>query len=72
MSWKSRRFIKRRRNTHHHNLAQCRGGKNSDQNVFILDSNHHEAYHKLFGTRTFAEAAEVLRRMEILHLRRFK
>ena len=71
MSWKSRKFRMRHRKTKHHDLARsCKGG--GEENIYIIASEHHEAYHKLFGNRTFAEAAEVLRRMEILHLRRFK
>jgi hypothetical protein len=71
MSWCAKRFARRHKLTRHHNLARSRKGGDGD-NIYILASEHHEAYHKLFGTRTFAEAAEVLRRMEILHLRRFK
>ena len=68
MSWCAKRF---KRRTRHHNLPRSRKGGDGD-NIYILASEHHEAYHKLFGNRTFAEAAEVLRRMEVLHLRRFK
>ena len=61
-----------RRLTRHHNKPKCRGGKSDDRNIFWLTLEHHEAYHKLFGVRTFEEAADVLRRMQVLHNKEWK
>jgi hypothetical protein len=66
-----KRYIKRtKRNRHftkHHNRAVSRYGTNDQWNLYRLSAEHHQAFHKLFGNRTFAEAAEVLQRMEDIH-----
>ena len=53
--------------TRHHNLARARNGNYSEWNIYHLTASHHEAYHKLFGNRTFEEAAKVLLRMQETH-----
>lgn len=53
--------------TKHHNRARCRGGSFAPRNIFILTTEHHRAFHLLFGNRTFKEAAEVLLRLDELH-----
>ena len=57
----SRTFYKRsgKRNKHHI-LAKSRRGKRVEGNLINLDTNRHAAFHLLFGTRTFREAARVL------------
>jgi hypothetical protein len=72
MGWNKRvyhpkRPHKVRRFTRHHDRAKVRGGTFSPFNIFILTSEHHRAYHKLFGVRSFDEAARVLLRMQDLH-----
>jgi len=53
--------------TKHHDHAKSLGGTLDFFNIFMLSEKHHQAYHSLFGLRTFAEAAEVLNRMEKMH-----
>ena len=68
---RSRKHFHRRCNnkskTKHHNKAKSLGGAFSKENIFILTTEHHRAYHLLFGLRTFKEAAAVLLRMDALH-----
>lgn len=58
----------KRRRVNHHNRPRCRGGKNEPSNFVSLWKDgkleHEDAYHKLFGTRTLTEAAEVLLRLD--------
>jgi len=57
----SRTFYERAgRKNRHHVLAKHRGGTRKPSNLILLDENRHAAYHLLFGTRTFREAAAVL------------
>jgi hypothetical protein len=53
--------------TRHHDKARSLGGTYAPDNIFMLSVEHHRAYHRLFGLRTFAESARVLMRMEELH-----
>jgi len=46
----------------HHIKAKCRGGDRSAKNMILLDENKHAAFHLIFGTRTFREAAALLLR----------
>jgi len=63
--WKrARRFNK------HHILAVSRGGHKSPQNIIRMDENRHSAFHLLFGTRTFYEAAMLLLRADKMKKRR--
>jgi len=59
----NRTFLKRAgcRNKHHI-LAKSRHGVKKPSNLILLDENRHAAYHLLFGTRTFKEAAQLLLR----------
>jgi hypothetical protein len=43
------------------------GGDWNSENIFMLTPKHHQAFHTLFGLRTFKEAAKVLMRLEQLH-----
>jgi len=47
----------------HHNFAKCRGHNDSIQNLIIMDVRRHQAFHLLFGVRTFEEAARLLLRV---------
>ncbi len=58
---------KRKMLTRHHDKAKSLGGSWDSWNIYKLSADHHAAYHKLFGLRTFAQAAEVLKRMETMH-----
>ena len=58
---------KRKMLTRHHNKAKSLGGGYDNWNIYKLSPEHHQAYHKLFGLRTFDEAARVLLRMQELH-----
>ena len=53
--------------TRHHDKARSLGGTWDSWNIYKLSSEHHAAYHKLFGLRTFDEAAAVLLRMKEFH-----
>jgi hypothetical protein len=48
----------------HHNFAKCRGHNESINNIIIMDTRRHQAFHLLFGVRTFREAAILLLRVE--------
>lgn len=61
----NRTFLERKGRTNkHHVLAKKRKGKKIPKNLILLDENRHAAFHLLFGTRTFKEAAEVLLRAD--------
>lgn len=58
-----RKYRKRKgRKNKHHNVPKCRNGANTVENLINLDENRHDAFHLLFGTRTFVEAARILLR----------
>ena len=58
--FKKRKGIKNK----HHNVAKSRGGTGLSKNIVRLDENRHNAFHLLFGNRTFREASEVLLRAD--------
>lgn len=62
-----RKRNRRNRLTKHHDLPRSRGGGFNNHNIYLLTEEHHRMWHKLFGLRTFREAAEVLMRMERMH-----
>ena len=69
-----RRHKKRTRFTKHHNVAKHFGGrgngyKGSEDYFAMLDAEHHALFHKLFGLRTFREAAEALLRLDRIKIR---
>ena len=47
----------------HHDLAKCRNGCGGIQNLIIMDVRRHQAFHLLFGVRTFEESARLLLRV---------
>jgi hypothetical protein len=58
--------------TRHHNVAQHWGGRGngyrgSEDYLSMLTAEHHALFHKLFGLRTYREAAEVLLRLDKIH-----
>ena len=56
--------MKRKRFTKHHVLPKARKGNGDPWNLSELTHEHHTAFHKLFGLRTYKEAAIVLLRMD--------
>lgn len=46
----------------HHILAKSKNGKETIDNLILLDENRHAAYHLLFSNKTFKEAAKLLNR----------
>lgn len=55
--------------TKHHNVAQHFGGrgnghKGEDDYISMLTPEHHALFHKLFGLRTFKQAAQLLLRLD--------
>ena len=54
-------FLKRAgRRNRHHIKAKRKGGKCTPENLIMLDERRHAAFHLLFGTKTFREAAAIL------------
>lgn len=67
----NRTFLEKKgRVNKHHNLSKSRGGSRCLSNLISLDENRHAAFHLLFGTRTFKEAADVLLRADRMLKRR--
>lgn len=58
----SRKWHRGKRKNNHHIIPKSRGGTKTVENLIKLDENRHEAFHFLFGTRTFVEAAKILLR----------
>lgn len=58
---------KKKHLTRHHDKAKSLGGTYDSWNIYKLSAEHHAAYHKLFGLRTFDQAAAVLLRMQEFH-----
>lgn len=54
----------------HHYVPKSRGGTKHPRNGWNLDINRHNAFHDLFGLRTFEEAAELL--LEAQAIKRWK
>lgn len=67
VKYQKRHKPRRQKLTRHHNRAKSLGGKADSWNIYQLSWEHHSAYHKLFGLRSFDEAARVLLRMQELH-----
>jgi hypothetical protein len=67
---RANRWAKRRKkNTKHHNFAKHYGGhgdgyKGEEDYIAMLNPEHHALFHKLFGLRTFRQAAELLLRLD--------
>lgn len=44
----------------HHIVNRCKNGQNTPENIIILDTERHKAFHFLFGNMNFLEAAQLL------------
>lgn len=49
----------------HHRKCKSHGGTNAKRNISIVRSDHHEAYHLLFGNRNPKEVASFLNKIWI-------
>jgi hypothetical protein len=72
LSYQKRAKKRNRKLTRHHNVAQHFGGrgngyKGDEDYLAMLDAEHHQLFHKLFGLRTFRQAADVLLRLDQMH-----
>ena len=71
MSWCAKRFARQHKLTRHHNVAQSKHGnghgrKGNEDYLVMLSAEHHALFHKLFGTATLLEAADILVRLDRL------
>ena len=57
-----RRQMNERRNRHHL-IPRSRGGRDSYQNLLLIDMDRHEAWHRLWGNRTIEEVLCLLERV---------
>lgn len=65
MTSRKREFLERAGYTNlHHIRARSKGGKATPRNLFRWDERRHAAYHLIFGTLTFLQAAELLMRAD--------
>jgi len=53
---RSRKFI------NHHITNRTNGGKSTPENLLLFDSRREQAWHFLFGNKSFEEVAELLTR----------
>jgi len=53
---------KRKKLTRHHDHNTVRGGDNSPENIILLKSDKHDAWHLLFRNMSFLEIAKLLLR----------
>ena len=60
------RWQRSHRKNKHHIKNKCRGGQDDPQNIILLDTERHKAYHFLFGNLDFLEAASLLKRAQSL------
>ncbi len=68
---KGRRYQYRSRKfNEHHIKPKCKGGDSSEKNLIRMDINRHDAFHLLFGNRTFEGAARLLLRVSKIKERR--
>jgi hypothetical protein len=47
----------------HHLTPRSRGGKNTDDNLLLIDVEKHEYWHKIFGLKTLEETIALLIRL---------
>jgi len=66
MRQKKRTWKRSGRLNKHHIKNKCRGGGNEPENIILLDTERHKAFHFLFGNMSFAEAAQLLLRVNTL------
>jgi 5-methylcytosine-specific restriction endonuclease McrA len=68
--WWDKKFRKNNRyqkhhkgRNYHHLIPRSRGGENSSDNLLLIEIEKHEAWHKIFGTKTAEEALRLLERV---------
>lgn len=66
MRRKHRDWKRSRRLNRHHIKNKCKGGGNGPENIILLDTERHKAFHFLFGNMSFTEVAELLLRVDSL------
>ncbi len=47
----------------HHLTPRSRGGKDTDDNLLLIEIEKHEAWHKMFGIKTAKEVLALLERV---------
>lgn len=57
---KNRRWYRSGRFNKHHIINKCRNGQNTPENIILLDTERHRAFHLLFGNMDFLEVANLL------------
>lgn len=62
MSKKKHRWKRSGKRNKHHIVNKCRNGLNIPENIILLDTERHKAFHLLFGNMDFLEAANLLTR----------
>lgn len=63
---KRREWKRSGRLNRHHIKNKCKGGGNEPENIILLDTERHKAFHFLFGNMSFVEAAMLLLRVDAL------
>ena len=66
--WRKRNRMKKRKKHYegrnrHHLVPLSRNGSNHLQNLLLIDMEKHEAWHKLWGTKTIEEVLRLLARV---------
>lgn len=68
-----RKIDKRKSMNRHHLLNKCKGGKNQDWNIVLIDIEKHRYWHKIFKNLSLEEVIELLKRLKRLKdFQRFK
>ena len=58
----SSKWVRSGKFNRHHIINKCRGGQATTENLLILDTRRHEAWHLLFHNLSFEEVIELLKR----------
>lgn len=61
MSWKAKRYQDRNR---HHLTPRSRGGKNTPDNLLLINIEKHVYWHKIFKNKTLEEVIGILTRLQ--------
>ena len=62
----SKKWFRSRKFNRHHIKNKCKGGKATKQNLLIMDTERHKAWHFLFQNMSFTEVAALLTRTALL------
>jgi hypothetical protein len=62
MSWKAKRY--RRRRNRHHLRPKARGGTKEPSNLLLLKVERHTEWHKIFGLSDLQEIIALLQRVQ--------